>query len=110
MPNFREKMRRRRAAIATGNAPTPLPVPTPHPVIPQPSFTEWPVDLPSPQSTEGEVAAIETTSAEVTVAELEAMTYRQLQAFCKENSLNASGKKAELLARAVEFAEREPIE
>ena len=109
MPNFRERTRLRRARIAAGNVPGPPPAPRPRPIVPQPSFAEWPVNLPAPPPTEGEVAVIETTSAEVTVAELEAMTYNDLRAFLKESDLSAAGTKVDLLIRAIEFAE-EPIE
>ncbi|GAF71604.1 unnamed protein product [marine sediment metagenome] len=65
---------------------------------------------PRSEVTELEPTIVETTSAEVTVAELEAMTYRELQAFCKENDLTATGTKIDMLARATEFAEGEPID
>ncbi len=125
MPNFRERTRIRRAQIAAGSPKDLSTEHQPRPIVPQPSFTSWPVRLPSPPPVEGDaetivitdeatsagtVAVIETTSAEVTVAELEAMTYDKLRGFLKENDLSTAGKKADLLSRAIEFAEGEPIE
>lgn len=139
MPNFRERTRIRRAAIAAGSqlARPPAPEPRPRPVVP--TFTGWPIDIPAPPavdeagqmiveaevveelvdqtmseeeqavSLEEQAAMVETTSAEVTVAELEAMSYRELQIFLKKNDLSATGTKAEMLARATEFAEGELI-
>lgn len=125
MPNFPERMRQRRAAIAAGNAPAPPPAPAPRPVVPQPSFAGWPITLPSPPPTvdearqmivEPEVVEVRTAVVEELVddvgeamANFEAMTYRELQAFLKSVGLSATGTKADMLVRAIGFVE-EPKE
>ncbi len=104
MPNFRERTRIRRARIATGTAQALPSAPRPRPIVPQPSFTEWPVALPMPPDTGEEIETI------IAIAEFEVMTYNDLRAFLKENELSAMGTKADLIERAVEFTKGEPIE
>ncbi len=106
MPNFRERTRIRRARIAEGTTKGLPSAPRPRPIVPQPSFIGWPVALPPPPVEEG----AEKTLAERTVELFEPMTYRELQTFLKANDLSAGGTKADLIARAVEFAEGESIE
>lgn len=44
--------------------------------------------------------------APTTAAELEGMTYREIQSLCKEAGVKASGKKNELVARLLRYASR----
>lgn len=106
MPNFRERTRLRRARIAAGSSKELSVEPRARPIVPQPPFDRWPVNLPSPPVVE----EAEQTLAEKAAELFEPMTYRELQTFLKANKLSAAGTKADLLTRAIEFTEEESME